>query len=407
MAVKLINKKCSNCNVCKSFVDCPAGNVKAAIETSRCIGCGACTISCPEKALILEECTDEEIKVFVNNKETITSGTVKDALIGAGVQINKFPNSEVVENQLFVPCDCGGCWACVVKVNGRITPACVTPLKEGMKIETNLNENEIPTLRVVSGFGVHSVGGVGTPYHLKKIQGPIEVVGFTHGCNLRCPQCQNYPTALTAGGHLIEAYESSQILLGLKENYELDRITISGGESTLNRKWLIEVIKSIRNQDNKVNIHIDTNGTILTPDYIDELVKAGMTDIGIDLKAFDILTYMEITGLESKELAEKYLKTSWKAVEYIIDNYIEDIFLGIGIPYNSSLVSKEEIQRIGENISKIKDDVQVCVLDYRPEFRRKDLIKPSVNEMLEIKELLNSVGLKIVIVQTEEGHFGP
>jgi pyruvate formate lyase activating enzyme len=276
-----------------------------------------------------------------------------------------------------------------------------------MKIETKINEEKIPALRVVSSFGVHHVGGVGTPYWLKNSKGPIEAVGFTHGCNLRCPQCQNYPTALTAGGHLIEPYEASQILLGLKENYEVDRVTISGGESTLNRKWLVELIKAIRTQDHNVNIHVDTNGTILTPDYIDDLVKAGMTDIGIDLKSLLVSTYMNITGLDDEKLAEKYLNTSWDAVQYIITNYFEDIFLGIGIPYNSALISKEEIEKMGEKIFSLKSNVQVCVLDYRPEFRRKNLIKPTVNEMIEIKEFLNNKGLDTVIVQTEEGHFGP
>lgn len=408
MIAKRDLKKCKNCNICKNLVACPVGNVKVAIETGQCIGCGICTVACPEEALILEESQGEKKKIFINDQEVEASGTLKNALIAAGINISKFPVSkEDIGNQIFMPCECGGCWACLVRVNGKTVPSCIMPLKEGMEIETNIDIDKTPILRVVSGFGVHYVGGVGTPYWLKNSKGPIEAAVFTHGCNLRCPQCQNFPVAFTAGGNLIDPQEASQILLGLKELHGVDRVVISGGESTLNRRWLIEVIKSIKNQENTVNVHVDTNGTILTPDYIDELVEAGMTDIGIDLKSMHVSTYMHITGLTDEKLAQKYLKTSWKAVEYIINNYLEDVFLGIGIPYNSALISKDEVKEIGKKILSLKENVQVCVLDYRPEFRRKNLIKPSFNEMVEIKDILNSIGLKTVIIQTNEGHIGP
>jgi len=46
---------------------------------------------------------------------------------------------------------------------------------------------------------------------------------------------------------------------------------------------------------------VDTNATILTRDYIDELVEAGVTDIGPDLKGCYPETFMRITGIEDKE----------------------------------------------------------------------------------------------------------
>jgi pyruvate formate lyase activating enzyme len=81
--------------------------------------------------------------------------------------------------------------------------------------------------------------------------------------------------------------------------------------------------------------------------------------------------------------------------------------LGVGKPYNHDLISKEEVEKVGYHISSIDKDVQVCVLDYRGEFRRKDLVLPSFNEMMEIKDILNRTGLKTVIAQTTEGHVGP
>lgn len=39
----------------------------------------------------------------------------------------------------------------------------------------------------------------------------------------------------------------------------------------------------IPNDDPKGRLHLDTNASLLTKDYIDELIEAGITDIGIQL----------------------------------------------------------------------------------------------------------------------------
>ena len=88
-----------------------------------------------------------------------------------------------------------------------------------------------------------------------------------------------------------------------------------------------------------------------------------MTDVGIDLKAMDIETYCRMTGIEDRKVASFYLQTSWEAVRYISESYMDRLFLGIGIPYNLDLISMEEVERIGREIFKIDPDLQVCALD--------------------------------------------
>ena len=97
------------------------------------------------------------------------------------------------------------------------------------------------------------------------------------------------------------------------------------------------------NPDPNARIHIDTNGSILTKDYIDELVEAGMTDIDPDLKGYYPETFMRITAIEDKGLVERYLNTAWDAVRYLIDKYKDRVFIGIGIPYNKELLSAQQI----------------------------------------------------------------
>ena len=132
----------------------------------------------------------------------------------------------------------------------------------------------------------------------------------------------------------------------------------------------------------------------MTPDYIDELVEAGCNNIGVEPKCLYVETYMRITGLSSREIAKKYLETSWKAIEYIHEYYSDKVYLGIGLVYNKAPVSLEEIAEAGSRIASIDPNIQVTVLEYFPAFRRRDLIRPTVEEILKVKQVLEEQGLK-------------
>jgi pyruvate formate lyase activating enzyme len=161
------------------------------------------------------------------------------------------------------------------------------------------------------------------------------------------------------------------------------------------------------NPNPEARIHLDSNGSLLTPDYVDELVEAGMTDVGIEPKGVHVPTFVGLTGLTDKALAQRYLDTAWTAVSYVASRYRERVFLGVGLPYNRALISLDEVQEFGRKLAQIDLTVQLSVLDYFPAFRRRDLQRPSPGEMLRLKKLLEETGLRVVTVQTAVGHFGP
>ena len=397
-------KLCQTCRFCKNHISCSA---QPQFNSNSCIGCKACFLGCPHNAIQKQTIANQKaIEVFVDEiaYEVIGRVTVKTALEKLGFCFEKFPGSDC----FFSPCETGGCYACEMMVEGQIAPACHTPVKDGMKIETKIPSDR-PPLRIVSGYMAHSVGGVGTPCDLKiDSYRPIEVAVFSHGCNLRCPTCQNFGVTYGSKNKPSTSIEAAAMLTKYRKRYEVDRMAISGGEPTLNRRWLIQFFRYLKklNPDEKARFHLDTNTTILTFCYIDELVEAGITDIGTDLKGIRIKTFMEITGVHNKTLAKTYLETAWEAVEYIADTYYpEKLFIGVGIPYNAAWMSTEELLEMGERIVQIDPEIQVTVLDYRPTFRRGDIIKPRVDEMLSVKKLLSEVGLKTVVVQTSIGHF--
>jgi pyruvate formate lyase activating enzyme len=348
----------------------------------------------------------EEITIQLNDESLkVPSGiTVKEAFKLRGYKVTKFPEKKA----LFVPCEVGGCWSCAVLINGEPKPACKTPVRDGLHIHTSLPEKHQP-MRIIHGFTGHPVGGVGTPWRLKHVHTYIEVACFAAGCNFRCPQCQNWDITYNGKSRPMTPSEAAQRMTVARKKLGVDRMAISGGECTLNRAWLIDYVRELKNlnQDADARIHIDTNGSILTEDYIDELVDAGMTDIGIDLKGWTAETFMGITAVKERRLAERYLSTAWNAVRYMSECYEDRIFTGVGIPYNEKLISLKEIGLIGKSLYEIEPKIQVCALDYRPEFERIDLQKPSYDEMVEVYEALKAAGLKTVICQTDRGHIGP
>lgn len=398
---KVDEAKCTRCGLCKEIVDCPGSD--------GCIGCLACYWACPHgaRSIAEERVPGKEIAIRVDGKEFKVQGgiTIKKALGAIGFSFGIFST----EGDLQAPCCTGGCYSCMVVADGEPIRSCVSGVREGMEISTQLPRGFQPR-RVVHGPQPHGVGGKATPWWLKAGGGYIEVAIWVGGCNLRCPQCQNYQMTYDGKTTPTTPQEAARIVTEARRRYRVDRMAISGGEPTLNRAWLVHYFKELGrlNPDEKARLHLDSNGTILTPDYIDELIlEGGMTDVGIEPKGLYPETFMRITGITDEKLAKRYLETSWKAIEYVIASYREKVFLGVGLPYNSELIGLDEVEGFGKRLCGLDPEVQLCVLDYFPTFRRKEIERPQPEEMFRVKRLLEGVGLKAVVVQTSLGHFGP
>lgn len=393
--------KCRHCGACAEVVACPGA------DELICIGCGACVLVCPNQALqLVEEPRQRRVAIEINGDLALVSEriSVKEALQEAG-----YPMAHTTEEPgLFAPCEVGGCGSCAVEIEGVVRLACRTVVRDGMRIRTEMPDGHVPR-RIIMNFSGHAAGGVGTPWQVKSRPAwYLEVVCFAAGCNFRCPQCQNWPIAYRGQGQALTPQQAAEQLSSLRKQLDLDRMTISGGESTLNRPWLTRFVSELKrlNPDPEARFHVDTNGSLLSHGFIDELVAAGMTDIGIDLKALETDTFMRITGLKDKDLAEKYKETAWEAVRYLAHTYSGRIFTGVGIPYNQSFVSASEIKRMGQRLRGIDPSIQVTVLNYRPEFRSKIEV-PTDEEMAAVRHALQELGLKTVLAQTMRGNIGP
>ncbi|VVB66970.1 2Fe-2S iron-sulfur cluster binding domain protein [uncultured archaeon] len=211
------------------------------------------------------------IEVDGKSVEVKEGSSIKDALEALGFKIAMFPS----QKGFFMPCQTGGCWSCALEIDGQLMPVCIGTVQKGMRIKTDTSSS--PPKRMVGGFMGHHVGGVGTPWWL--CGDWIEVACFTAGCNFCCPQCQNWRFAYLATGDPLTPPEAAKLMTATRRRYAVERIAISGGEGTLNRRWLIQYLRLLQELNPGARLH--------------DLVDAGMTEIGIDLKALRLSTFQE------------------------------------------------------------------------------------------------------------------
>ncbi len=376
-----------------------------------CFGCSACAVICPQGAVSLVERPGSGTVTMTldgRSRRFPAGWPLKRALEAAGV---RFPLvADGLDEEAW--CGVGSCGRCGVRVDGALAPSCVTETADGLVVETGLEPAELAR-RPVEGYQGHPVGGVGTPWKVKSSRGwSVEVAAFVSGCNLRCPSCQNWRLAHWGRGEPRSPEEAARLLSLARRREGVGRMAVSGGEPTLNRPWLVAFFRALRalDADPDVRIHLDTNGSLLTPDYLDELVEAGMTDCGIDLKGLSRTTFQKITGFPNPGLAKRYLRRAWEAVAYLRSRYHGKVFVGVGIPYNPVFMTDEELAAMGRTLAAMGSDLQVTLLDYRPAFRWSASggpERPTVSTMSRAGRLLRSEGLKTVLCQTEEGLLGP
>ena len=367
--------ECIDCKFCSFFINCPGGG-------EYCIGCGTCVKGCPTGTRTLLSCREERsslnIVVDEENHSVPSRITVAKALELLG------KTGHIHSDSL---CHTGACFNCTVIINGKPARSCSTEVLAGMEIITGPEHIEDhPPTRLVSY--------IQTPMHKNTIS------IFTHGCNLACDFCHNWNVTFSSTGRASTPEEVTFDLEQMLTSGKFPRLGISGGEPTLNRRWLVEFIKNIKSKYRDLRIQVDTNASILTKDYIDELYEAGMTDISPDIKALELDTYMKLTGINNKELAESYLQNNWQAMEYIIDKYAGKLYYIAAIPYHPEFMSREELYAIGKKLHELDKNLEVNLVEYQPAFRARKAKDLTAEEITEMKSILNKAGLEKVWCQS-------
>jgi len=376
------DKSCLHCGFCSQYIDCPCS------RSSGCIGCGACIIGCPQGARHLQALTKPgtEIHFTVDGEKCTVTGPlpVLNVLRKLGRVASDLGHGD---GSIQAHCGTGGCWSCAVLINGVLARSCVTPIQEGMEIITDpviLQRAEPRRIVTLMRPAPH--------YHPSV---------FVHGCNYHCDLCHNWDMTFSSAGNSMNPTEA---VSRLRLDPERDLwVGISGGEPTLNRTWLVETVRELRQTAPEIRIQLDTNASLLTPDYIDELVESGITDISPDLKAVHLDTFMRQCGITSEKIARLYLEASWEAVRYLNASHNDRVFMAVSLPYHPLIHSQEELEEAAKTIAGINRKMPVTLIEYQPAFRMRDESFISATVMDQARKIVKSAGLQNVIVQGGSG----
>jgi pyruvate formate lyase activating enzyme len=387
--LSLSNKECIECGFCLHYIDC-------CLKTDGCIGCGACVVACPQSARTLqaiepgtaadENKSDVLIDCMIDGVAHQIAGplSVSAALeqLGIGHEIDASHRKAH-----HAACQTGGCWDCAVLIDGELTRSCITPLRSGMQIVSNPRAiSQAVPKRVVTMMRP-------APHRHPSV--------FTHGCNYRCDLCHNWDLTFSSTAN---ALTPAQTVAQLALRPEKDTwIGISGGEPTLNRQWLVKTIREIRRVAPQSRIQLDTNASMLTPDYIDELVEAGITDLSPDFKALRLETFSKITGIYSKDEAQQYIQTVWRAICYTHVNYVDSVFMVVNIPCHPLIHSKSELEEMAVALAALGPEIPVSLTELQPAFRSRHYPRLNRHIMETAAGFLEAKGLKRIIIQGGEG----
>lgn len=387
-----IGKGCIDCRFCQYMVSCPEKYfVDWPMEGSECTGCGICISGCPAGALTMEQVEEERPTVNIvvdgSTHQVPTGITVLTALEMLGYKVLQFYGDGVVNRM----CSSGACYNCSVVIDGQLKRSCVTPVEEAMEVITDQDTIErYEPLRLVSQISTYLHPGVSC---------------FAHGCNFTCSWCHNWDITFRSVGNPLTPKQLVETINQGAGNYSM--VGISGGEPTLNRRWLIGFLKELSHRNKGLVIQVDTNASVLTKDYIDELYYCGVTHISPDIKASVVESFMSITGVEDRELAQFYLDRSWEAVKYIINEYTGKLFYVVAIPYHPRLNSLEEVYRIGQRLASLNRDIDVNLVEYHPAFKARGIPRVSKEMVQRAVNLLYDAGLRNVWLQGSEDAPSP
>lgn len=197
-------------------------------------------------------------------------------------------------------------------------------------------------------------------------------------CNFKCRGC--FSPARDIKGKEMSVDELVNLLKKASlDHYQKlpEEVIITGGEPTLNRDYLLDLVSKLDSTD----VIMETNGYLLDEEYVEELTRAGLDEVMLDLKAYDEELHNWYTGFSNRPILDN--------VEVIH----EKIRLVVKTVYIPGIIDEGEIENIARFISNIHPEIEYRINDFKPSkgISRTPTDKEMKNAYLAAKKHLKNV----------------
>ncbi len=209
-----------------------------------------------------------------------------------------------------------------------------------------------------------------TDFYTVGVYGGI-ATGYTVGCNLRCFFCWVGPRRdrPESYGEFYSPEETAEKIVKIALREDVDKARISGGEPTLGRKHLLEVLGYLEGFDVLDTFILETNGILFGNEesYVEEIERFELPSIRVSLKAGFSEEWERKTGAEAETLELPY-----KAIEHL---WKRDVDFHVAAMVDPRITSKKEMLNIYKKVSEVSENLSENIewesIDMYPNTQRR------------------------------------
>lgn len=219
---------------------------------------------------------------------------------------------------------------------------------------------------------------------------------FFQGCNFDCLYCHN-PETIEVFGEKNIPEEISVMTVDdiLREITEVEPfisgITVSGGECSLQWKFLTELFTKVKKKWKRLTCFVDSNGSVpLWTEDKKEFVEI-LDKVMIDIKAYNKKDHMLMVGMDNENVIKNF--------KYLVE--IDKIYEVRTVIVPEIIDNEKTVDNISKLIAHYNKDIKYKLIKYRQNGVRRDVLvsyTPDDDYMNKLKKIALKNGLSDVVI---------